>query len=386
MNGCKVIFNIIGVGMKKYWMIGVLVILVVLVGVQVQVQSKVEIYGFILGGVGYFINQGGLYNFEVFLGINQNLCIGFCGQEDLGGGICVIFMLENGFNMMIGVVLQSGCLFGCQFWVGLVFNSMGIMILGCQYEVVKDYLGLVVIVSNGVYIGDNDNGYNNLCVQNLVKYVSLMFNDFNVIVLYGFGEVVGDVLVNCVMSIGFGYKGGNFCWVVVFIQMDQFNSIKSFDGVMGNDYVSLLLIFNKSVVNSLVGVCCQCIVGIGGFYIVGKIDFGVMYSNVKYEYLDNIRLMLQNFDINLVYYYMLVLNLGVFYFYIIGKYDIINKNLKWYQINLQVDYFLFKCIDVVIIYSYQLVVGDVIKVIIFGFFLFSDKKQVVLMLGMCYVF
>ncbi|MGC8160007.1 porin, partial [Salmonella enterica] len=78
----------------------------------------------------------------------------------------------------------------------------------------------VVIASNGVHIGDNDNGYNNLRVQNSVKYVSPMFNDFNVTALYGFGEAAGDASVNRVMSIGSGYKGGNFRWAVAFTQMD----------------------------------------------------------------------------------------------------------------------------------------------------------------------
>jgi predicted porin len=65
---------------------------------------------------------------------------------------------------------------------------MGTLTLGRQYEAVKDYLGPVVIASNGVHIGDNDNGYNNLRVRTRSEYVSPMFNDFNVTALYGLAK------------------------------------------------------------------------------------------------------------------------------------------------------------------------------------------------------
>jgi predicted porin len=169
-------------------MIGALAIPAALAGAQAQAQSKVEIYGLISGGVGYLTNQGGPHNFEALSGTNQNPRIGFRGQEDLGGGTKAIFTLENGFNMMTGAASQNGRLFGRQSWVGLSSNSMGTLTLGRQYEAVKDYLGPVVIASNGVHIGDNDNGYNNLRVQNSVKYVSPMFNDFNVTALYGLAK------------------------------------------------------------------------------------------------------------------------------------------------------------------------------------------------------
>src|SRR5450830_404514 len=123
-----------------------------------------------------------------------------------GRGSKAIFNLENGFNMMTGGTAQNGRLFGRLSYVGLSNNDLGTLTLGRQYEAVKDYLGPVVIASNGVHIGDNDNGYNNLRAQNSVKYISPTFNNFNVTALYGFGEVAGDTSINRVMSIGSGYK------------------------------------------------------------------------------------------------------------------------------------------------------------------------------------
>lgn len=377
----------------KQWMIGTMAISsmvaipAMLAATPAQAQSKVEIYGLISGGVGYLTNQGGPHNLEALSGTNQNPRIGFRGQEDLGGGSKAIFNLENGFNMMTGTAAQSGRLFGRLSYVGLSSTSLGTITLGRQYEAVKDYLGPVVIASNGVHIGDNDNGYNNLRAQNSVKYISPSYNGFNVTTLYGFGEAAGDSSINRVMSIGSGYNpGGPFRWAVAYTQMDTPNSSKSPDGAMGNDYASALLIFNKSAVNSNVGVRRQRIAGTGGFYTVGKTDFGAMYSNVKYEYLDNTKLTLQNFDINLVHHMTQALNLGASYFYTTGKYDTINTNPKWHQVNLQADYFLSKRTDVAITYSYQLAAGDAKTATIFGFPSSSDKKQAVLMLGMRHVF
>jgi predicted porin len=45
--------------------------------------------------------------------------IGLRGSEDLGGGLAVVFTLENGFNPDTGTQGQGGRLFGRQAWVGL---------------------------------------------------------------------------------------------------------------------------------------------------------------------------------------------------------------------------------------------------------------------------
>lgn len=349
-------------------------------------QSKMEIYGLLSGGIGYLSNQGGPHNLEALSGTNQNPRIGFRGQEDLGGGSKALFNLENGFNLMTGGMSQNGRLFGRLAFVGLTNNDLGTLTLGRQYEAVKDYLGPVVIASNGVHIGDNDNGYNNLRVQNSVKYISPTFANFNVTAVYGFGEAAGDISTNRVMSIGSGYKNGPFKWAVAYTQMDTPNSAKSPDGAMANDYASSLLIFNHSAVHSTIGVEKQRIAGTGGFYTVGDTDFGALYTNVNYHYLDNTALTLQNFDINLTHHLTGALNLAASYFYTTGKYDTINTNPKWHQINLQADYFLSKRTDVAITYSYQLAAGDAKNATIFGFPSSSDKKQSVIMLGMRHVF
>ena len=374
--------------MKK-WMIGMLAVPGMCAGTaqaQELTQSKFEIYGLLSGGIGYLSNEKGSHNLEAISGTNQNPRIGFRGQEDLGDGSKALFALENGFNLMTGAASQSGRLFGRQSYVGLSNVDRGTLTMGRQYEAVKDYLGPVVIASNGVHIGDNDNGYNNLRVQNSVKYVSPTISNFNVTAVYGFGEVAGDASVNQVYSVGSGYKNGNFSWAVAYTQFNSPNSPTSPDGAIGNDYGSSLLIFNKSAVTSGVGVGKQRIAGTGGFYKVGATDFGALYTNVRYNYLDNSNLTLQNFDLNLVHHLTQALNLGASYFYTVGKYDVIDKTPKWHQINLQADYYLSKRTDVAITYSYQKAAGDATQATIFGFPSSSNRKQSVLLLGMRHVF
>lgn len=286
---------------------------------------------------------------------------------------------------MMGMVVQNGCEFGCMVYVGLVDCIYGLLMFGCQYDVIYDYIGFVIIVSNGVNIGDNDNGYNDICVQYLVKYVSFVYYGLKFIVLYGFSNVIGFVN-NSVYSFGFGYECGLLCWSVVYVQYNYFYSVMNQDGVIVNDYVLLLLIFSKSVMMLVVYVSWQWIVGMGGFYMIGCVQFVVMFIDVCYDYFDNLYLYLQNLGVNVVYMMMLQFFFGVVYVFMNGKYDVIDKCLKWYQVNLQVDYFLFKCIDVVLMVIVQQVVGDVDYVQIFVYVCLIGMCQMMVMFGVWYVF
>lgn len=370
--------------MKK-WMMGVLAIPAAISMPAHAQSSNVEIYGLISGGFGYVSDEGGEHRQHAVSGTNQNPRLGFRGQEDLGGGMKAFFALENGFNMMTGTAAQSGRLFGRLSYVGVSDAAMGALTLGRQYEAVKDYLGPVVIASNGVHIGDNDNGYNNLRAQNSIKYKSATINNFNVTALYGFGEG-GDAHTNTVYSIGSGYQDGPFRWAVAYTQMNQPNSVDSPNGAIGNDYASPLLLFNKSSLHPAIGVDTQRIAGTGGFYTIGNTDFGALYTRVKYHYLDNSRLKLQNFDINLVHHLTKSLNLAASYFLTIGKYDVINTEPKWHQLNFQADYFLSKRTDVAVTYLYQAAAGDAKNARVFGFAAAGGKRQGVLLLGIRHVF
>src|SRR5258708_4984837 len=140
--------------------------------VNASAQSSVTLYGLISAGVGYATNQGGKNAWQALSGTNQNPRWGLKGKEDLGGGLSAIFQLENGFNVMTGTASQNGREFGRQAYVGLSSKPYGTLTFGRQYDAIHDYIGAVIIASNGVNIGDNDNGYNDIPIQKSVKYVS----------------------------------------------------------------------------------------------------------------------------------------------------------------------------------------------------------------------
>ena len=71
---------------------------------------------------------------------------------------------------MTGTAAQNGREFGRMAYVGP--TAPGSLTFGRQYDAIHDYIGPVIIASNGVNIGDNDNGYNDIRVQNSVKYVA----------------------------------------------------------------------------------------------------------------------------------------------------------------------------------------------------------------------
>jgi predicted porin len=167
--------------------------------------------------------------------------------------------------------------------------------------------------------------------------------------------------------------------------MDHPNSPDAPNGAIGNDYGSSLLIFNKSAVKGA-GVDSQAIAGTGGFYNVGRTKFGALYTNVRYHYLDQSNLTLQNVDLNVNHKLTEALNLGASYFYTTGKYDVINKTPKWHQVNFQADYFLSKRTDVAITWSYQKAAGDATFARVFGFGASAGKTQSVLIVGMRHYF
>jgi len=371
------------------WMTGTMVVgglLAAQAAAQAQEQSSVQVYGLLSAGIGYTSDEGGHALTHAISGSNQNPRIGFRGQEDLGDGLKALFVLENGFNVMTGTSAQSGRLFGRQSYVGLSSVDKGTLTLGRQYEAVKDYLGPVVIASNGVHIGDNDNGYNNLRVQNAIKYVSPTIRNLSFTGLYGYSENAENSSQNRAYSVGTGYKVDDFSWALAYTKFDYPNNPAAPDGALGNDYASPLLIFNKSALKGAAGVRSQAIAGTGGFYNVGRTKFGLLYTNVRYHYLDQSSLTLQNVDLNMNHKLTEALNLGASYFFTTGKYDVINKSPKWHQVNFQADYFLSKRTDVAVTWSYQKAAGDATFARVFGFGASQGKTQSVLIVGMRHYF
>lgn len=350
-----------------------------------QAQSSVTLYGLLSAGIGYATNQSGKQTWQALSGTNQNPRWGMKGIEPLGGGTSAIFALEAGFNVMTGSGAQNGRAFGRQSWVGLSNKRYGTLTLGRQYDAIHDYLGPIIIASNGVNIGDNDNGYNDLRLQNSVKYLSPEYRGLRATAVYGFSNSTGFA-DNRAMSFGLGYRNGAFKWNAVYAQYDHPYSSSNQDGALGNDYASSLLLFSRSGVDGKSYASKQRVAGTGGFYTVGNALIGALFTDVRYHYLDGSHLRLQNADINVNYHVTPALVLGAAYTYTFGKYDVIDTHPRWHQVNLQADYFLSKRTDVALTVIGQQASGDAEHAQIFGFSQSTSIRQAIVTLGVRHVF
>lgn len=114
-------------------------------------QNGVTLYGIIDLGIEYDrvrqqafaggLPQGPLS--QSFLGMTNGVQsgsrFGFRGNEDLGGGVGVNFVLENGFNSADGTFGQGGRLFGRQSTLGMTLRDVGRLDLGLQVNLASNY-------------------------------------------------------------------------------------------------------------------------------------------------------------------------------------------------------------------------------------------------------
>lgn len=345
-----------------------------------QAQSNVSLYGLISAGVGHVSNERSQSRNHILSGTNQNPRWGLRGREDLGGGLDAVFGLEQGFNVLTGQVAQNGKSFGRQSYVGLSDKTLGTLTFGRQYDTVHAYLGPVLIASGGVNIGDNDNSYNNIRIQNAVRYVSPVVHGVDFTAVYGLSEGESDK-DNRALSVGMGYKRDGLSLGVVHARMDKPYSKTNPSGAVADDYASSLLLFTRSALNSEVGVEAQRISGVGGLYTSGLAVVGAFFSEVEFRYLDRSSLKLRNFNASLNYAVAKSVILGISYTLTTGRYDIINTHPKWHQVNLQANYVLSHRTDLFTNYTLQRAAGDALNAQIFGFGPSTDRQQALVTFG-----
>lgn len=114
-------------------------------------QNGVTLYGIIDLGLEYDhvrqyaysggIPQGALNQkfFGIANGVQSGSRFGLRGNEDLGGGFAVNFVLENGFNPAQGTLAQGGRLFGRRSTVGMTLRQAGSVDIGRQLNLASNY-------------------------------------------------------------------------------------------------------------------------------------------------------------------------------------------------------------------------------------------------------
>jgi predicted porin len=210
---------------------------------------------------------------------------GLKGQEDLGGGLKAIFLLENGFNPATGTLGQGSREFGRQAYVGLTSAQYGTFTLGRQYDPLVDlvqgitednYFGSVFAT-----VGDVDNYDNSSRTNNAIKYVSPVYAGLQVEGLYALGGVAGQTGAGQTWSVAAAYNNGPISVAVGYFVADNPSVTTAqrttwggtSDGTFDGSLVNLGLQTAKSI--NIARVAAQ--------YVAGPFTFGAAYSNSQYK-------------------------------------------------------------------------------------------------------
>lgn len=144
-------------------------------------------------------------------GTNYESKIGLRGSEDLGGGLKVNFVLENGFKMDSGAQGETGLAFGREAWVG-ASGAFGEVQAGRAVSAYDHVNGAGFSAKNG-----NLSAANNVVisrrftdyVNNGVTYITPTLNGLTGAVSYGFGEnKSGSAGAGSITSLSLKYAQG----------------------------------------------------------------------------------------------------------------------------------------------------------------------------------
>ncbi|WP_233272894.1 porin [Paraburkholderia acidisoli] len=311
-------------------------------------QSSVTLYGLISVGISYSSNAGGKSLTQMTSGPQQPSRWGLKGREELGGGLAAIFDLENGFSITTGSAAQGGRLFGRQAWVGLTDPKLGTLTLGRQYDEMTQQLNwtssAVQFATYGAHVGDNDNVFNVLRLQNAVRYASPDFAGLSFAGQYAFSNEAGAFSDNSAFSGGVSYRHGPFRFSAA---MSQYNHPASTNtsGAIGDSYA-----FTSPFATSAGGANAakQRILGVGAGYDFGFAQATLSYTNVLFDYLDSTGLRLNNVEASVTHWITPTLQIGAAYIYTFGESSAAQKP-HYNQVNLGVDYFLSKRTDLYLV-------------------------------------
>lgn len=337
-------------------------------------QSNVTVYGLVDAGFTSVNNTGkGAVTYADTcgpLGCNR---LGFKGKEDLGDGNAAIFTLENGFNIQTGKLGQGGVMFGRQSFVGFTNPTLGTLTFGRQYDSLSDTVGMFPSSNNfalgyGSHFGDLDNLNQSIRINNAAKYVSPVWNGFQLDTMFSLGGQAGNFATNRVSALAVSYTNGPVAMAAGYLNIH--NPATKPDG-SGGVYAS-----NGNYVGSLsnyVGLQDADSMGVfaaGGSYRIGQATIGAIYShtalrNSQYFVANGFAgagsgsdFKLDSYEATATYQISPAFSVGGAYIYNAGKANYQGLKPKFQQINLGASYSLSKSTMLYSAASYQKAGGD----------------------------
>jgi predicted porin len=332
-------------------------------------QSSVTLYGIVDEGFNINTNAGGKHLYNLTSGVLQGSRFGLRGAEDIGGGMKIIFVLENGFDLNSGKLGQGGLMFGRQAYVGMS-SRFGTVTLGRQYDSVVDYVGPLEVGDQwGGYLaahpGDLDNFNNDFRTNNTVKYTSADYGGLRLGGTYSFGGQAGNFTGNQIWSLGASYNNGPLVLGVGYLNARQ---PAQANGLFGNNQsTGVASVVTTPVFSGYTSANTYQVIGAGGAYTFGAATIGATYSNTKFANLGAVApsafrkgdtATFNNAEINFKYQLTPAFLMGAAFDYTDGS-DITTANgttnagAKYYQGSIGADYFLSKRTDVYFIGVYQ---------------------------------
>ncbi|MCP2091946.1 UNVERIFIED_ORG: putative porin [Paraburkholderia sediminicola] len=333
-----------------------------------RAQSSVTLYGLVDEGVGYTSNAAGGRMWAMYSGTEQAPRWGLRGNEDLGGGLRALFVLENGFDTSTGKLGQGGLEFGRQAYVGLG-NSFGTVTLGRQYDSVVDYVGVLEAGDQwagyiGAHPGDLDN-FNNLNrVNSAVKFTSAKFGGFTFGGLYSLGGVAGNFTQNQIWSAGASYSVGALSLGAGYLNVRNPNT--SFfgnngnSGIAGNNYMG-----NSPVYSGYATASTDQVIGAAASYVIAQATVGATYSYTQFRGLNGLRnatlnpralsgsAAFNNAEVNFKWQFTTAFLAGIAYDYTQGTSIDGMSGARYNQVSVGADYFLSKRTDLYMIGVWQ---------------------------------
>ncbi|MCG5077067.1 porin [Paraburkholderia tagetis] len=333
-------------------------------------QSSVTLYGLIDAGLVYSNNQGGRHNWQQSGSVTQNTVFGLKGAEDLGGGLQMVFKLEQGFNPNNGTAAFAGDGFGSQAWVGLEHREYGTLTFGRQFDVFNDLVGPLTAELNpwggsiAAHPFENDNlAANSVVINNTVKYVSPVYHGMTAEGMYSFSNRAGGFGDNRAYGFSASYSAGPFNLAAGYLQLNNAGG-----GIAATNPGGAVSV-NDGSANFVAG--RQRIWGAGANGAFGPVTVGLVWSHTQIDDMASVlslgagyipldgTLRLDNYEANVRYTITPAWSVSAAYTYTDGAYGNAASVAypSWNTVMLQTDYGFSKRTDVDLEGVYQHVRG-----------------------------
>lgn len=321
-------------------------------------QSSVTLYGLIDAGVSYVshvknASGGSSHAFQYGDGVASGSRWGLRGNEDLGGGLQALFVLESGFNSGNGTAGQGGAIFGRQAYVGLSQKGVGALTLGRQYSFSTDYLGAGysnganMVAGNYAYHFNDVDQLTSSRINNSVKFASANFAGLTFGGLYGFSNQAGAFAgapasgttagSSRTYSFGANYAYGPFSVGAAYTDI-------RYPGQATPSFSTALSNVSTGTARDL------RTFGVGGRLASGPATLWALWSNTRFEPLSGASTLYNAYEAGAKYALTAALSAALGY-----TYSRASGSFKghWNQIDAGLDYALTKRTDVYLLGIYQ---------------------------------